>query len=113
MNKVESSVLLEPDKPQTAVPKPSLTMVDAIAMIVGLVIGAGIFETPALVAANTGTFGGVIWIWLIGGVVSLLGAFCYAELATAYAHVCGNYICLYPLLGFSPRLRPAVLRRLE
>jgi len=99
VNRLESSALLKPDRPQTAVPKPSLTMVDAIALIVGLVIGAGIFETPALVAANTGTVGGVIWLWLIGGVVSLLGALCYAELATAYPHVGGNYYYLKQAFG--------------
>lgn len=72
---------------------------DAIALIVGLVIGAGIFETPALVAANTGTVSGVIHVWLIGGVISLLGALCYAELATAYPHVGGNYYYLKRAFG--------------
>lgn len=37
---------------KVASPKPSLAFVDAVALIVGIVIGAGIFETPALVAAN-------------------------------------------------------------
>uniref|UniRef100_A0A832GZY8 Amino acid permease n=1 Tax=Oscillatoriales cyanobacterium SpSt-402 TaxID=2282168 RepID=A0A832GZY8_9CYAN len=82
-----------------AAPKPSLTLVDAIALIVGLVIGAGIFETPALVASNIETTGGVIWIWLMGGVVSFLGALCYAELATTYPHVGGNYYYLKRAFG--------------
>jgi amino acid transporter len=82
-----------------AAPKPSLALVDAIALIVGLVIGAGIFETPALVAANTGTISGVLQIWVLGGVVSLLGALCYAELATTYPHVGGNYYYLKRAFG--------------
>lgn len=81
------------------VPKPTLRLVDAIALIVGLVIGAGIFETPALVAANTGTTWGVIRVWLMGGVVSLLGALCYAELATTYPHVGGSYYYLKRAFG--------------
>ncbi len=82
-----------------AAPQPTLVLADAIALIVGLVIGAGIFETPALVAANTGTTSGVIQLWLIGGAVSLLGALCYAELATAYPHVGGNYYYLKRAFG--------------
>ncbi len=82
-----------------AAPKPSLKLVDAIALIVGLVIGAGIFETPALVANNLESASGVIGIWLLGGVVSLLGALCYAELATTYPHVGGNYYYLKRAFG--------------
>lgn len=99
MDRLENTALVERNEPQTGTPKPSISLIDAIALIVGLVIGAGIFETPALVAANTGTVGGVIGVWLIGGVVSLLGALCYAELATTYPHVGGNYYYLKRALG--------------
>lgn len=99
VNRSESLALLERNQPKNAAPQASLTLLDVIALIVGLVIGAGIFETPALVAANTGTVGGVIRVWLIGGVVSLLGALCYAELATAYPHVGGNYYYLKRAFG--------------
>jgi len=99
MDRLENSVLLECDRPPNASLQPTLTLTDAVALIVGLVIGAGIFETPALVAANTGTVGGVIQVWLIGGVVSLLGALCYAELATTYPHVGGNYYYLKRAFG--------------
>ena len=93
------SMLLDGKEPQTVAPRRSLTQFDAVALIVGLVIGAGIFETPALVAANTGSIGGVIRVWLVGGVVSVLGALCYAELATAYPHVGGNYYYLKRAFG--------------
>lgn len=99
MDRLENTALVERNEPQTGTPKPSITLIEAIALIVGLVIGAGIFETPALVAANTGTVGGVIGVWLIGGVVSLLGALCYAELATTYPHVGGNYYYLKQAFG--------------
>nr|RNJ65527.1 MAG: amino acid permease [Leptolyngbya sp. IPPAS B-1204] len=99
MNKLHSPKLLKYRSPATEAPRRSITLIDAISLIVGLVIGAGIFETPALVAANTGTTNGVLWVWLIGGAVSLLGALCYAELATAYPHVGGNYYYLKRAFG--------------
>jgi amino acid transporter len=99
VNRLENTALVERNEPQTGAPKPSITLIDAIALIVGLVIGAGIFETPALVAANTRTVGGVIGVWLMGGIVSLLGALCYAELATTYPHVGGNYYYLKRAFG--------------
>jgi len=99
VSKLANSVLAKPSTFLTSAPKPTLALVDAIALIVGLVIGAGIFETPALVATNTGTSNGVIQVWLIGGVISLLGALCYAELATTYPHVGGNYYYLKRAFG--------------
>jgi amino acid transporter len=62
-----------------------------MALIVGTVIGAGIFRTPSLVAANAGTEQVALLAWLAGGAVSLVGALCYAELATAYPHTGGDY----------------------
>lgn len=84
---------------EAAAPKPSLAFVDAVALIVGIVIGAGIFETPALVAANAGSNFAVLLLWLIGGAVSFIGALCYAELATTYPHVGGNYHYLKRAFG--------------
>lgn len=55
----------------------------AIALIVGIVIGAGIFKTPSMVAGVTGDVGWLIVIWLLGALISLLGALCYAELCTS------------------------------
>lgn len=84
---------------KAAAPKPALVFVDAVAIIVGIVIGAGIFETPALVAANAGSEGVVLLVWLLGGGMSLVGALCYAELATAYPHAGGNYYYLMRAFG--------------
>lgn len=76
---------------KVAVLKPTLSLVDAGAMIIGMVIGASIFETPALIAANAGSEGVFLLTWLLGGGISLVGALCYAELATAYPHAGGTY----------------------
>ena len=72
-------------------PQRVLSTTDAIAIIVGIVVGAGIFKTPSMVAGDTGDVGWLVVAWVLGGVVSLAGALCYAELATAYPHAGGDY----------------------
>lgn len=72
-------------------PVPTLSLKDAVALTVGIVVGAGIFRTPSLVAANAGSESAVLLIWLAGGVVSLIGALCYAELTATYPHAGGDY----------------------
>ena len=72
-------------------PQPLLRRVDAIAIIVGIVVGAGIFKTPSMVAGVTGDTGWMLVAWLLGGVISLVGALCYAELATAFPSAGGDY----------------------
>nr|WP_199349539.1 amino acid permease [Nostoc flagelliforme] len=84
---------------KVAAPKPSLTLSDAVALIVGIVIGAGIFQTPALVASQAGSDIAVMFLWLMGGVISLVGALCYAELATVYPDVGGVYYYLKRAFG--------------
>jgi basic amino acid/polyamine antiporter, APA family len=86
-------------KTRPAAPRPMLSVVDAVALIVGVVIGAGIFKTPALVAAHTGSAGLFLLAWLVGGVISLIGALCYAELSTAYPHTGGDYHYLRRAFG--------------
>ena len=72
---------------------------EAIAIIVGIVIGAGIFKAPALVAGMAGTPAWMFSAWALGGLVSLIGALCYAELATAYPHAGGDYHFLHRAYG--------------
>ncbi|MBF2064830.1 MAG: amino acid permease [Calothrix sp. C42_A2020_038] len=91
----------EPTVSQSAMstPKPTLSSIDAGALIVGMVIGVGIFETPALVAANAANAQVALTAWLLGGVMSLIGALCYAELATAYPDAGGTYYYLQRAFG--------------
>lgn len=72
---------------------------DAVALIVGLVVGSGIFKAPALVAANTANPMEMIGAWLLGGLVSLVGALCYAEMATAFPSAGGDYHFLRRAFG--------------
>jgi len=76
---------------EVAAPKSAIALGDALALIVGLVIGVGIFQTPSIVASNLGSNSAVLLAWFLGGVMSLIGALCYGELATAYPHAGGNY----------------------
>ncbi|QFS48778.1 APC family permease [Nostoc sphaeroides] len=93
------NLLQQSETTEVAAPKPSLRLPDAVALIVGIVIGAGIFETPALVASQAGSNIAVLLLWLIGGLVSLVGALCYAELATVYPDVGGAYYYLKRAFG--------------
>jgi len=76
-----------------------LTVVDAIGITIGIVIGVGIFKTPSLVALHTGHSAIFISVWIMGGICSLIGALCYAEMAAAYPHPGGEYHYLARALG--------------
>jgi amino acid transporter len=80
----------------------SLSVLDAVAMVVGIVIGAGIFRMPQWVAANTGDTLALIGVWVAGGLISLIGTLCYAELAAAYPNTGGDYYFLMRALGAPP-----------
>lgn len=70
---------------------PTLSVVQASAMLVGMVIGVFIFTAPTLVALNTTDPLVFIGLWVAGGLIALIGALCYAELATAYPDSGGEY----------------------
>jgi hypothetical protein len=55
-------------------PRPMLSVLDAVALIVGVVVGVGIFKTPALVATHAGDADLFLLAWLLGGVISLTTA---------------------------------------
>ena len=84
---------------QSAQPARLLSALAAVALIVGIVIGAGIFKTPALVAGISGDAGWALTIWLAGALISMAGAMCYAELCTAYPHAGGDYHFLRRAFG--------------
>ena len=71
----------------------------AIAIIIGIVIGAGIFKTPSMVAGITADIGWMMAVWVAGSIISLAGALCYAELATMYPHAGGDYHFLQKAYG--------------
>jgi APA family basic amino acid/polyamine antiporter len=82
-----------------AVPRPALGLRDVIGLIVGTIVGVGIFRTPSMVAEHAGSSGVALLAWLLGGLVSLVGALCYAELASAYPNTGGDYHYLTRAFG--------------
>jgi amino acid transporter len=83
-------------------PSPLLSTIDVIALVVGVVIGAGIFSAPAMVAGAAGSVEAMLAAWVVGGLISVAGAMCYAELATTYPNVGGDYH--YLRMAFGERL---------
>jgi APA family basic amino acid/polyamine antiporter len=91
------SAAVEPAAP--VAPRPVLSTWGAVAITVGIVIGAGIFQTPSLVANIAGSGPMMMLAWLLGGVLSLIGALTYAELATTYPSAGGDYTFLTRAYG--------------
>lgn len=75
---------------------------DAFAITIGVVVGAGIFRTPSLIAGVSGTEAVMLGAWVIGGLLSIVGALCYAELATTYPQAGGDYNYLRRAYGPRP-----------
>jgi amino acid transporter len=76
-----------------------LTVFDVVMIAVGIVIGAGIFKTPSLVAEFTGSVFAMFVAWIAGALLSLVGALTYAELATTYPSAGGDYTFLTRAYG--------------
>lgn len=68
-----------------------LSVSDGVAVLIGVVIGMGIFGLPPLVAQASDSSVTYIGLWLGGGLIMLLGALCYAELGAAWPHSGGEY----------------------
>lgn len=88
-----------PQASSDAAPKRQLTLFDSTCIIVGIIIGAGIYQTAPSVAAGGQHWWGLLLLWLAGGVLSLCGAMNYAELATAYPREGGDYVYLTRAYG--------------
>ena len=88
-------------EPDDDSPHAHLGLWDAVSIILGIVVGTAIFKTPQYVFANVhGPWMGM-GCWLLGGVLALLGSLCYAELATTYPRMGGDYVYLTRAFGRS------------
>jgi amino acid transporter len=83
----------------TGAPRASLSVTDGALMMVGIIIGIGIFKTPQLVALNVASEAWFIAAWVLGGVGTLIGVLVYAELAAAYPSTGGEYHFLVRAYG--------------
>jgi amino acid transporter len=75
---------------QTNGPRRTLSLFDAVCIIVGTIIGAGIFESAPNVARSAGNPYTLIGLWLFGGFLTVVGALCFAELTTRFSEVAGG-----------------------
>jgi amino acid transporter len=76
-----------------------LGLVTGTAVVVGVIIGSGIFRVPSPIANASGNLFGVGAVWILGGIVSLFGALSIAELAAMYPAAGGPYVYLREAYG--------------
>lgn len=84
--------------------KPTLGLVQGCTVIVGCIIGSGIFIAPGGVLLGTGSINMALLVWIICGVFSMIGAYCYAELGCMIKKTGGDYTYILdtfgPFVGF-------------
>jgi amino acid transporter len=71
----------------------------ATAVVVGTVIGSGVFKKPQAVTTNVPEFGPAMLVWVLGGVLALLGALTLSEVSVLYPRAGGNYVFLREAYG--------------
>ncbi|MGH7477381.1 MAG: APC family permease [Longimicrobiales bacterium] len=77
----------------------SIGVVQATALVVGIIIGASIFVQPSEITRDVPTVGGILLVWLVAGLLSTAGALICAELASAYPETGGVYVYLRRTIG--------------
>uniref|UniRef100_A0A8C8E5Q5 b(0,+)-type amino acid transporter 1 n=1 Tax=Otus sunia TaxID=257818 RepID=A0A8C8E5Q5_9STRI len=98
----EDGQSVQSHEPQTMNLQKQVGLISGICMIVGTIIGSGIFVSPKSVLANAGAVGPCLTIWAACGILATLGALCYAELGTMITKSGGEYPYLMEAFGPIP-----------
>jgi APA family basic amino acid/polyamine antiporter len=85
-----------------AAPQRVLGPMHATGIVIGAIVGVGIFFTPAKVAAIAGSAWGAMGLWALGGGIALAGAFAFAEIGKRYAESGGELVALRKMWGPLP-----------
>lgn len=87
---------------ERVVMKKHVTMINGIALVVGVMIGSGIFISPKGVLERTGSVGSSLFVWAGCGLLALLGSLCFCEMGTMIPKSGGEYSYLYEAFGPLP-----------
>jgi APA family basic amino acid/polyamine antiporter len=79
-----------------------LGLFDCTMIVMGCIVGAGVFRQPAEIARSVGSLGGIVAVWGLGGVIALTGAFVFGELAAMFPKTGGEYVFVREPFGTFP-----------
>lgn len=79
--------------------KAKLGLFDTVSLLIGIIVGVGIYKNPGLIFGNVPNAWIGLLVWVVGGLISLVGAFCFAELASTFPRSGGEYVYLSKAYG--------------